>query len=350
MGYHQIALTLNAEGVPIPLDIHYAKKGKPNPNRCNHAWSENGIKIIIRNEVYIGNMVNGKSSTLSYKNKKLQYKPKEDWVRVEGTHEAVISREIWDLCAALDKERYIRHEHAEYAPSVLTGLVNCMDCGAKMHIRRNKQTKNGNTHVYTYIDCGSYRKSGITSCSPHSIREEALLSLVLADIREKARAVSLNEAEIVKQIIKLKVCESDSRMAGYEKELHTALTRLPEVERLMMTLYEDRIKGTVPEAVFATLMKKYETQQAELTAQIPALEEKIHAGRQGKDDTRLWISHIKKYAAVEEADEAILIELIERIDVGEPHKADGVTVCDIKVVYRYVGDVDAAVQSAKEAA
>jgi DNA invertase Pin-like site-specific DNA recombinase len=125
MGYHQIALTLNAESIPIPLDIHYAKKGKPNPNRCNHAWSANGVKVIIRNEVYIGNMVNGKSSTLSYQNQKLQHKPKEDWVRVEGTHEAIISREIWDLCAALDKERYIRHERAEYAPSVLTGLVNC---------------------------------------------------------------------------------------------------------------------------------------------------------------------------------------------------------------------------------
>jgi DNA invertase Pin-like site-specific DNA recombinase len=350
MGYHQIALTLNAEGVPIPLDIHYARLGKPNPNRCNHAWSGSCVKQIIRNEVYIGNMVNGKSQTLSFKNKKLQHKPKEEWIRVEGTHEAIITREIWDLCVALDKERYIKHECAEYQPSVLTGLVCCMDCGAKMHIRRNKQNKNGKTHLYTYIDCGSYRKSGVTSCTPHSIREEALLALVLADIREKAVAVSLNEIEIAKKIIKLKTCESDSRMATFEKELHTALTRLPEVERLMMSLYEDRIKGTVPEAVFATLMKKYENQQTELAAQIPVLEDKIRKGRQGKDDTALWIEHIKKYTAIEAVDEAILIELIEHIEVGEPQKTDSGTVCDIKVIYRYVGDVDDAVKSYKEAA
>jgi DNA invertase Pin-like site-specific DNA recombinase len=105
MGYHQIALTLNGEGVPPPLDLYYAKIGKPNPNRCNHAWSGTGVKQIIRNELYIGNMVNGKSGTLSFKNKKLKRNPKEEWIRVEGTHEPLISREIWDLCVALDKDR-----------------------------------------------------------------------------------------------------------------------------------------------------------------------------------------------------------------------------------------------------
>lgn len=351
MGYHQIALALNADNVPIPLDIYYAKQGKPNPNRCNHAWSGSCVKQIIRNEVYLGTMVNGKSGTLSFKNKKLKRNPKEEWIRVEGTHEPLISREIWDVCVALDKDRYIKHEKHDEPSSVLTGLVRCADCGTKMHNRRNRQKNpSGKVFVYNYFDCGSYRKSGVTACAPHSIREEVLLSLVLADIQEKALAVSHNEAEIAQQIIRRKVRESDSRMAGYEKELHNALVRLPEIEKLMMNLYEDRIKGTVPEAVFATLMKKYENQQAELSAQIPVLEDRIKSSRQSKDDTAVWISHIKKYTNLETVDEAILIELVKHIEVGEPRKENGQTVCDIRVVYRYVGNIDEAVNAAKEAA
>lgn len=60
---------------------------------------------MLRNEAYIGNMVQGKCGTLSYKSKKLVNKPKEDWIRVEGTHEPIISREIWDTVVAIDQKR-----------------------------------------------------------------------------------------------------------------------------------------------------------------------------------------------------------------------------------------------------
>ena len=110
-----------------------------------------------------------------------------------------------------------------------------------------------------------------------------------------------------------------------------------------MSLYEDRIKGTVPETVFATLMKKYETQQAELATKIPDLKDKIQTGRACFDNTAVWIKHIRKYTEITEADEAILIELVERIEVSEPKKEGETTMCDIKIIYRYVGDVDEAV-------
>jgi len=351
MGYRSIAVRLNEEQVPPPSDIYYAGKGKENPNRCDHYWHNNTVSQILRNEVYIGNMVGGKSGTISYKNKKLRQKPKDEWIRVEDTHEPLISREIWDICAALDRERYIKHETPEQKPSPLTGLVKCADCGAKMGVRRggNKQ-KDGSVKHYYYLDCGSYRRAGRIACSPHTIGEPILIDLVLSDIRVKALAVSLNEAEIARQIIKLKSHESDNRLAGYEKELKAALTRLPEIEKLMMALYEDRIKGTVPEPVFATLMKKYEAQQAELNAQIPLLGERISASRQCEDNTATWIRHIKKYAALDTADAAILIELVDHVEVGESYKENGKTVRDVKVIYRYVGNVDEAIASARKGA
>lgn len=210
--------------------------------------------------------------------------------------------------------------------------------------------KSGIVRMYNYFGCDSYRRSGKTACTPHSIREEVLLGFVLADIKEKAHAVTLDEKAIAERIIRQKNAETDSRLSGYERELRAAQSRLPEIEQLMMNLYEDRIKGSVPESVFATLMKKYETQQAELAAAIPELGDKIQNGRLCIDSTATWITHIKKYAAIETVDEAILIELVECINVGEPKMEDGELFCDVKIIYRYVGCVDEVIEAVRKEA
>lgn len=344
MGYHKIAVTLNDEKIPTPSAIYYARESKAPPSRWRYVWSGTTVRQLLRNEVYIGNMVNGKSSPMSYKNKQVNYKPREEWIRVENTHEPIITREVWDLCAALEKERYIRHEKPNLPPSVLTGLVRCGTCHAKMHIRRNrKKSKDASAGYYTYFDCGTYRRAGMSACSPHSIREEILLDLVLTDIREKARAVVLDAKAIAERIVKMKTDEEDTHMAGYERELRAALTRQPEVEKLMMNLYEDRIKGALPETVFATLMQKYEAEQSGLSARIAELQEKIQTSRQCAGDAGVWMRHIRKYATLNEVDESILVELVEHIEVGDSYKENGKTFRDISVVYRYVGNVDNAV-------
>lgn len=349
LGYRRIAIRLNEEKIPPPSDIYYARKGKENPNRYNHMWSDGTVKQILRNEVYIGNMIGGKSSTLSYKNRKLKQKPKDEWIRVEGTHEPIIDRKVWDICAALDKERFRKYEKPEQKSSILTGLVRCGDCHSRMHVKRGgNRKKDGSINYYRYFDCGNYRKSGRGACSPHTIGEGILIDLVLADIREKALAVTLNETEIAQRIIKMKTHENDSRLAGYERELRAALSRLPEIEKLMMALYEDRIKGAVLETVFATLMKKYEAQQAELNEQIPLLSEKLNVSRQCGEDTAAWIQHIRQYTTLETADEAILVELLDHVEVGEAYQENGKKVRDVKVIYRYVGDVDAAIAPAQD--
>lgn len=346
LGYRSIAVCLNEEQIPPPSDIYYAKIGKENPNRFNHQWCSGTVKQILRNEVYIGNMIGAKSGTLSYKNRKLKQKPKEEWIRVEGTHDPIISHEVWDVCAQLDKDRYQKHDTPQQKSSILTGLVRCEDCHTKMGMRRGKnKLKDGSTKSYHYFDCGNYRRSGRSACTPHTIGENVLLELVLADIREKAQAVYMNEANIAQQILGLKNQENNSRLAVYEKDLKTALTRLPQIEKLMMSLYEDRIKGAVQETIFAALMKNYEAELAELNSQIPLLREKISGSRQCSEDAAAWIRHIKKYVALETVDEAILIELVDHVAVGEAYRENGKLIRHVRVVYRYVGHIDSAVQS-----
>ena len=102
-GFRKIAGFLNEEKIPTPRDYYYQQKGEPNPFYFNHMWNDVTMRVIIRNEVYIGNMVQNKCGTLSYKNDKQVKKSQEDWIRVEGTHEPIIEMETWNQCVEIDK-------------------------------------------------------------------------------------------------------------------------------------------------------------------------------------------------------------------------------------------------------
>ena len=138
MGFRAIAVTLNEEGVLPPGALYYQRKGRSDPRNVNHRWAETTVKALIRSEVYIGNMVQGKTGTLSYKSRKLINKPEEEWIRVEGTHEPIISREVWDTVVSNDKKKVRKTPPTDGIRSIFTGLVYCADCGFKMrnHIER----------------------------------------------------------------------------------------------------------------------------------------------------------------------------------------------------------------------
>lgn len=288
-------------------------------------------------------MVQGKTGTLSYKSRKLINKPEEEWIRVEGTHEPIISREIWDTVVSIDKKKVRKTPPTDGIRSIFTGLVYCADCGFKMrnHIERFTY-KDGTPGRYSSFICGNYARSGKSACTIHSIYENVLEELVLTDIREKARFVECDGERLAEQISRMKAKESRSRVISYEQELKAAAARMTELERLMQNLYEDKCTGTIPQTVFQTLMRKYETERAEKAAAIPELEQKVRAQLENRQDANRWMEVIRRYTEITALDESILFELVDRIEVGEARKVNGQRICDVKVVYRYVGSVDDA--------
>ncbi len=342
-GFHAIAVMLNEEGIPSPGVLYYQRKGQSDPRRVNHKWADQTVKNIVRSEVYIGNMVQGKTGTLSYKSRKLVGKPEEEWIRVEGTHEPIISRELWDTVASIDKKKVRKSSAADGYKSIFTGLVYCADCGFKMrnHVERFTY-KDGTPGRYSSFICGNYSRSGKGACTIHTIYENVLTQLVLEDIREKARFAEYDPEQLVQQIIRLKDKEAKSRLSSCEQELKTYTARLSELERLMQNLYEDKCAGTIPQTVFQTLMHKYEAERAEKSEAIPELERKVKSYLENRTDANRWLNIIRQYTEITELDESILFELVDRIEVGETKKVGGQRVCDLRVYYRYVGNVDAA--------
>jgi hypothetical protein len=115
-----------------------------------------------------------------------------------------------------------------------------------------------------------------------------------------------------------------------------------ELEKLMQNLYEDKCKGTIPQTVFQTLMRKYEAERAEKAEAIPELTQKVKAQLENKQDAGRWTAIIRRYTEITGLDETILFELVDRIEVGDTQIVNGQRICDIRVFYRYVGNVDDA--------
>ena len=150
IGFHSIAVALNEEGIPSPGTLYYQRKGKSDPRNVNGKWADQTVKKLIRSEVYIGNMVQGKTGTMSYKNRRLVEKPEEEWIRVEGTHEPIITREMWDTVVSIDQKKVRKSPTADNIKSIFTGLVYCADCGFKMRNHTEKFTyKDGTPGRYS---------------------------------------------------------------------------------------------------------------------------------------------------------------------------------------------------------
>ena len=344
MGFTGIAAQLNEEGIPSPGMLYYQRRGKADPRRVNHKWAGETVKHLIRNEVYIGNMVQGKTGTVSYKNKKLISKPEDEWIRVEGTHEPIISLDVWDTVQGIDQKRVRKNAASDGIRSVFTGLIYCAECGFKMRNHTEKFTyKDGSPGRYSSFICGNYARSGKSACTIHTIYENVLEQIVLEDIREKARFAAHDPEMLAQHILRLKDKEAQSHRTSCEQELKAVKTRLDELERLMQSLYEDKYSGTVPQSVFQTLIRKYETERAKKAAALPELELKLKAHMENRQDAGRWTEIIRQYTEITKLDESMLFALVDRIEVGEAQKVRGVRVRDVKVYYRYVGNVDDAV-------
>ena len=341
MTFRQIALALNAERVPPPGVLYYRRKGMDDPRRVNHQWADSTVRVLVRNEVYIGNMVQGKCGTISYKNRRTVNKPSDEWIRVESTHEPIISRDVWDTCVSIDQKSMRKRNPSNGKSSIFSGIVYCADCGFKMRNMKEKPRYSGSTvDMYSSFICGNYARSGKTACTAHTIYETPLTEIVLDDIREKARLVACDRDSLLDRIIRMKDKENATRMASCEQELRATTSRIRELERLMQSLYEDKCNGLIPQTAFQTLMQKYEEERSQKAASVPELERRVRERSESRKDVNTWANIIRKYTEITELDEAILLELVEKIEVGETEKRGPLRIRHVKICYRYVGNVD----------
>ncbi len=329
-----IARMLTSEGVETPKLYaenrgikHYKEAAYP------EIWSRVSVEYILSNYEYTGSTVNFKTRRKSFKNKKQWIQSKEDWAVFEGTQEAIIDKETFET---VQKMRGTKRAYTKFNEvNIFSGLLYCADCGGRMTIRRRKEDRKKDAFI-----CSTYRKKKKNLCTEHAIKVSALEEIVLEDIRKVCAYVKKYEKEFVEDFRKCSLKESVRLQASAKSELKKAESRLSEIERIIVKLYEEKVSGTMPEERFELLAKNYETEQGMLKQKAEALKESLAAKEESEGSLAKFVSVVRSYTQVTELTPEILNSFIEKIYIGKPERINGQRVQEVKIVYKLVGAVN----------
>ncbi len=342
-GAAKIAKLLITEKVPTAGFLNFQRYGTfaniyaGQPEEKSYAWTISQVKNILRDETYIGNTVHMRQTNISYKNKKRKRLPKEEWIRVEDTHEGIIAREVFFQVQEQIGTR--RREMKDATTQIFAGLVRCADCGWSMSFGTNKQNKT----PYSYFNCTSYRQFGKVEggCTAHYVRYDVLYTYVLARIQYWASVVRMDEQVLLDRLLR---SGDKERAAAYKRqtaELTNAEKRKADVDKKFIKLYEDWSSGRITEYNFNMLSQRYQQEQQELMDKIERLKANLTAEQKTTVDAQKWVELIKQYANPTELTAELLNTLIEKIVVHEATKGeDGMREQEIEIYYRFIGKID----------
>ena len=339
-GAASITRILVEEKVPTPGWLNYERYGTfaniyaGAPAEKAYAWTIAQVKSILKEETYIGHSVHNKQSNISFKNKKKVRKPQEEWYRVENTHEAIISEEVFQKVQELIASR--RRKRRNGTTQIFAGLIKCADCGWSLAYGENKQNKS----PYGYYHC-SKNGQGLRQCSMHYIRYDVLYAYVLARLQYWSMLAQKDEDKLLKRLLNASDRERNSAKKKQAAELKKAEKRKAEVDGLFAKMYEDWSAGRITEYNFNMLSEKYQNEQKELETKIRQLHETMEAAVQTAADAEKWIALMKQYVNPVELTAELLNTLIEKITVHEAVKGeDGSREQEVEIYYRFIGKID----------
>jgi len=339
--YGKIAATLNQEGIVSPRRYWYQVTGR---SECKaiQLWSSAMVKIILKNEVYLGNLRLNYTGTRSYKDHTRVGKPEAEWIHHEGNHEAIVTPELWDAVQAINQAASLRSK-GNAAPSarLFSSKLVCSDCKSHLGACTDTQPrKNGTVKKYISYACRTYTRSGCSVCTSHRIYEKTLADIVLSEIRAQALAVTLDEDAVVDKLKRRISQHDEQRLNDTRKEITVLRRHVEELENRTANLYEDKFSGAISENTYVMLMQKNEQERLAKAERLDALLSEVNKAEQETADIQNWTALIRKYLDVQELDRSIVDELIDYIEIGERTIVDGQRHQDIKIFYRFVGLIE----------
>lgn len=312
-GKQEIARMLNDQGIPNPTRYkadHGWASGHPVSN--DHGlWNKTTIWRILRNEMYTGVMLQGRRKKVSYKSKVVIDLPKEQWFRVEDTHEAIIDREMFEKVQRGLRLRSKTDGTGE--AHLLSGLVKCMDCGSTMSKTTNGQQ--GRQGV-SYLRCKLYADSGRKKfCTRHSIRLDQLIKLVSERIRHYVQNYY--------KVEELKFpTPRDTRRAALEQEQKSLTAQLEKRSQALKNLYLDKVSGVLSEGQFVELNQEFLAEKSRLDRRLAQIDQEL-GERTGPADQTALMDRARELLKLETIPRELVVALIEKIEVGEKDRESG---------------------------
>ena len=335
-GTEQIAAQLEKDEILTPR-AYWLKKGIKRPGKGKQQpatkWNSSTVTKILSLQEYCGDILNFKTYSKSYKNKKRLENDRENWVIFKDVHEPIIERSVFEQVqqkrGKIRKRRTNEGEH-----NMFSGLLVCADCGSNLHFHFNQ----GNPEI-KYFNCSNYKGNRGSCTSTHYVRVDFLEQVVLGEIRRLTKFASLYEDEFLKAVIghSQQAAETDRKLK--EKELKALLARDEELDGLFERIYEDNVSGKLSDDRFAKMSRRYEDEQKELAEKIKKLRSEIEKQSSQAMTTDMFISLVRKYTRARKLTPRMLNELVEKIEVYHAEKIDGVWEQRLRIHYNCVEEI-----------
>jgi len=337
VGTEQIAAKLEEDGVLTPR-AYWHSKGINRPGKVKDLppthWNSSSVIKMLSVQEYCGDILNFKTYSKSYKNKKRLENDRENWAIFKDVHEPIIERAVFEQVQ--QKRGKMRKRQAKDGErSMFSGLLVCADCGSNLHFHFNQ----GNPEI-KYFNCSNYKGNRGTCGSTHYVRVDFLEQVVLGEIRRLTKYAGLYEDDFLKEVIGHSRQAEETERRLKEKELKSLLARDDELDGLFERIYEDNVSGKLSDDRFAKMSRRYEEEQKELSEKIKKLRSEIEKQSSRATSTDMFVSIVRKYTRARKLTPRMLNELVEKIEVYNAERIDGEWVQRLRIHYNCVGEMN----------
>lgn len=322
IGARTIAIRLEQDKIMSPSVYNYYKFSRHERGLeldKPYKWCDVTIRLMLRNEVYLGVTANNKTKTKSNKLKKQIRNPRNEWLITEGTHEPIIDRKTFDMV----QKWFDGRRKADQTGQIdkFAGLLYCGDCGERMYLRRIVKYP----HQSNYL-CGMYQRYGNNHCTGHRINQDDIEAVVLQKIRDITAYVRENPNEFYELAAGSANEAAEKAMKQYEAEKTNLTRRMAELKSIIRCLYEDRVLGRISPEQYDEMSVSYQAELKDTEAKLDEIGAEMDEQSKREELILKFIDNAKKYIDIKELTPEILRTFIRRIDVYEkdhPHSTGG---------------------------
>lgn len=304
-----------------------------------YTWTHRMALDILRDHVYCGDLARNKRPTLSFKNDKRLYVPKEDYIVVKNTHEPIISREDWELAQAMLDSRRCENKSNRSYDNIFKGLVKCPDCNYSISANVDYRYKKEDIIDCVHYTCSTYRRKGTNACSSHRIDARDLHDIVLADIQYHGEMALENKHDFLTKIKGKIDREQNNEDAELREKLKENKNQLERIDKIFMQLYEDRLAQKITDRNFQIMNDKFSEDQTRLIEKIKDLEGKLEESMDKTQNFNKFVENISQYAKITKLNKYILNQLIDTIYVYEKRYEKDRVIQKIEIHYKFIGNI-----------
>lgn len=339
-GNETIARELQESEVLIPMAYWRSKglnRGGKKTQTNPYKWCKTTVQKILSQQEYCGDIINFKTYSKSFKNKRRIENSKENWAVFKDVNEPIIDRETFETVQKFiskTKRRAPKKENGER--SIFNGLIYCGDCHSKM--RYHTSTSNKEIHYFT---CSDNKVDYRGKCpGRHYVRADALEKVVKLELRRLVEMLEIDESYFAQLLLRKNDEEREKDKKFLESELQKAITRSNTVSQLYEKLYEDNVIGKVSDEWFVELFHKYEKERMDLKAKIADTRHQIEELKNTNSEYGKFISAIRRFMQMDNLTTPLLRELIDHIDIFETEGTGKSRTQRIVIYYRFIGYIE----------